>query len=80
MDELLRLIDSATAEARPVVACADDSHHWQAEGGRRCPRDHDGCSQAVYKCAICGVYDYGEPGGPGARDCATSCQPWRMGD
>lgn len=71
MDTLLDLIKSATAEAAPLVACADGSHHWKSEGGRRCPEDFDGCGQAVYRCAVCGVYDYGEKGGPGAHDCAT---------
>lgn len=78
MDALLALIKSASAEARPAVPCADGSHHWQSEGGRGCPKDEDidTCSQAVYRCTICGVHDYGQPGGPGARDCAPfrGCQ------
>ena len=81
-DALQRLIASANAEAMPVYACTDGSHHWQSEGGRSCPVDSededdgpvDLCSQAVYRCAICGVYDYGERGGPGFNDCATTCR------
>lgn len=77
MDALLDLIKTATEQARPVVACEDGSHHWISEGGRGCPEDaSDTCGQAVYRCTICGVYDYGEAGGPGAHDCATarSCE------
>lgn len=44
-------------------------HDWQSDGGRRCPHDAESCSQAVYRCTRCGVYDYGEPGGPGFEDC-----------
>ena len=66
------------AEARSLAndhPCATAGHAWQTEGGRRCPHADgdldDGCgaSQAVYRCARCGTYDYGEAGGPGASDC-----------
>lgn len=46
---------------------------WQTEGGRRCPLDWDGCSQAVYVDLKTGEYDYGEPGGPGHADCVRHC-------
>ena len=51
--------------------CRHGRHAWKMEGGRPCPRDVPGCSQAAYRCARpgCGAYDYGEPGGPGAADC-----------
>lgn len=71
------------AEARALAndhPCTTVGHNWQTEGGRRCPRatdEDDGCggSQAVYRCARCGGYDYGEPGGPGASDCERTCRP-----
>lgn len=47
---------------------------WVSEGGRGCPQGfNDKCGQAVYRCDACGAYDYGEPGGPGAADCAVRC-------
>ena len=51
-------------------------HDWQFEGGRPCPRspdEDDDCSQSVFRCGRCGVYDYGQPGGPGHAECETSC-------
>lgn len=49
--------------------CTRGLHVWKSVGGRGCPRnEYANCSQTVYRCA-CGVYDYGEPGGPGHRDC-----------
>lgn len=62
--------------------CKTVGHVWESDGGRPCPHEtdeHDGCggSQAVYRCARCGAYDYGEPGGPGAHDCATVCRRMR---
>lgn len=55
-------------------ACRSGKHQWQSEGGRGCPRNPNGgpCGQAVYRCTVCGAYDYGEPGGPGAADCAAT--------
>ena len=55
-------------------ACRHGKHQWESEGGRGCPKDiTDECGQAVYRCTVCGTYDYGEPGGPGAKDCETRC-------
>lgn len=76
------------AQARALAndhPCTTMGHIWETEGGRRCPHAEsdldDGCgaSQAVYRCARCGTHDYGEPGGPGARDCASGdcSQGWR---
>lgn len=51
--------------------CTSTGHAWESEGGRGCldcPRDGM-ASQAVYKCARCGIYDYGDKGGPGDSDC-----------
>lgn len=45
-------------------------HDWQSDGGRACPRGGSRCSQAVYRCARCGIEDYGDPGGPGHEDCS----------
>jgi len=44
-------------------------HTWVTDGGRDCPMGHEDCSQSVYHCLICDVYDYGDPGGPGWEDC-----------
>lgn len=60
-------------------ACRAGKHQWESEGGRACPNKPNGggpCSQAVYRCSVCGAYDYGEPDGPGAADCAatSSCE------
>lgn len=56
-------------QARIDDTCSQ-GHDWQSDAGRQCPRAEDcGASQAVYKCARCGEYDYGEPGGPGHADC-----------
>ena len=55
--ELERLILGAQRElVRP--ACEFDGHDWISEGGRGCPMGAEGCSQAVYVCRSCGVYDY----------------------
>lgn len=72
---LLHLVAQARALANDHP-CTTAGHNWQSEGGRRCPHAVDeldegcGASQAVYRCARCGAYDYGEAGGPGAADCA----------
>lgn len=44
-------------------------HKWESQGGRMCPHGKN-CSQTVYQCSRCGVYDYGEPGGPGDKECS----------
>lgn len=55
-------------------ACNVGKHQWEGEGGRGCPKDYTNlCGQAVYRCKVCGQYDYGEPGGPGHTDCKTNC-------
>lgn len=70
---LQRLIKEASMELGSD-ACQQGKHQWQSEGGRSCPQDlTDLCSQAVYQCAVCGTYDYGATGGPGANDCITYC-------
>lgn len=74
MLDLQHLIAVARALANDHP-CATTGHVWESDGGRLCPRaagdDYEGCgaSQAVYRCARCGQYDYGEPGGPGHADC-----------
>lgn len=77
--ELKELIRQASTELGRD-ACRAGKHRWEGEGGRGCPHDDDNanCGQAVYRCTLCGQYDYGEPGGPGANDCATArtCE-WR---
>jgi hypothetical protein len=71
--ELERLILGAQRElVRP--ACEFDGHDWISEGGRGCPMGAEGCSQAVYVCRSCGVYDYGSgDDSPGKRDCQAVC-------
>lgn len=57
------------------AACRDGNHLWESEGGRACPDDlSENCSQAVYRCRVCGAWDYGAPGGPGAADCKNFCR------
>lgn len=38
------------------------------------PNCSDRPGQAVYQCARCGTWDYGEPGGPGHADCVQFCK------
>jgi hypothetical protein len=69
-------ITQLVAQARVDHPCSQ-GHDWQTDGGRACPHvgtDEDcGRSQAVYRCARCGEWDYGYPGGPGHADCVTYC-------
>lgn len=72
---LQQLIGEAKALAGDDV-CAVLGHDWQSAGGRSCPRwAGESCgsgantSQTVYVCARCPAEDYGDPGGPGYRDC-----------
>ena len=67
LTELRHLIAEAVALGGGNL-CAS-GHKWQEEGGRECPNGEQDCSQTVYRCARCGQYDYGEPGGPGHADC-----------
>ena len=56
-------------------ACKVGKHLWEPEGGRSCPEDLDEfCGQTVYRCSVCGQYDYGESEGPAAKDCANTCK------
>lgn len=73
MTTLLQLIEQAKAAAGGGL-CAAVGHDWRSIGGRVCPRAPDDalgsrCSQTVYECARCEEVDYGDPGGPGYRDC-----------
>ncbi len=61
------LIAEATSLAGGNLCAA--GHDWQSDGGRPCPRSGSECTQTVYRCARCGVWDYGDPGGPGHADC-----------
>lgn len=71
--DLQRLIREASTELGSD-ACREGKHRWESEGGRACPKDYTSrCSQSVYRCATCGQYDYGEPGGPGHSDCQHHC-------
>ena len=67
---LQRLIAEAVVLAGGKHQCAELGHDWHATGGRQCPRNPDAwCSQAVYECRSCDEIDYGDPGGPGHREC-----------
>lgn len=58
--------------------CRTVGHRWISAGGRACPRDpNSGNSQTFYVCERCGLEDYGDPGGPGWRDCYVDgpCEP-----
>jgi hypothetical protein len=79
---LQHLVTEATHLGGAVHPCKAWGHDWRMNGGRQCPRNqHARCSQAVYECARCGDCDYGDPGGPGHRDCMIdgpcdrSCAP-----
>lgn len=64
---------TAAIELAGGDAVSHDARLWQSEGGRRCPLGWWDCSQAVYVDLKTGEYDYGEPGGPGHRDCERHC-------
>ncbi len=51
------------------VRCYFMGHVWGSVGGRECPEDVPHCSQPVFRCRCCGVFDYGEKGGPGHAAC-----------
>lgn len=78
---LSRLLAEASVLAGGKHQCAELGHDWACAGGRRCPRAtvdvEPNCSQTVYVCRSCGEQDYGEPGGPGHRECygdgSTGC-------
>lgn len=66
-------LDELVAEARGLAndhPCARE-HVWVTGGGRACPYGETHCSQTVYRCARCGDYDYGEPGGPAWEECSA---------
>jgi len=73
MNNLARLIAEASVLAGGQHPCSILGHQWKSIGGRQCPYASDmaapNCSQAVYECPACDAIDYGEPGGPGHRDC-----------
>ena len=68
MIELRALIAEAALLGGDNLCAA--GHAWESDGGRACALGDGNCSQAVYRCTRCGEWDYGEPGGPGAEDCA----------
>lgn len=74
---MISLLQSLIKEASMELgsdACQVGKHQWASEGGRACPKDlTDQCSQTVYRCTVCGEWDYGAAGGPGANDCAAFC-------
>lgn len=81
MTTLQQLIGQAKALAGDD-ACAVLGHQWKSVGGRCCPRTVEqggggNASQTVYVCARCPAEDYGDPGGPGHRDCFVNgpCDP-----
>ena len=45
-------------------------HTWIVIGGRECPVNVNDCSQKVYQCKICRVYDYGYKDGPAFLECS----------
>jgi hypothetical protein len=45
------------------------NHNLVTVGGRPCPAGIDDCSQGVYKCSRCNMYDYGEKGGNAHTEC-----------
>lgn len=70
---LLDLLREAAALGGGELCIA--GHAWQSEGGRTCPKYAEAdCSQTVYRCTRCGVYDYGEAGGPAHHECFAKCR------
>lgn len=70
LNDLNGLVAEAVALGGGDLCAA--GHNWVSEGGRTCPKgDHNHASQAVYRCARCGVHDYGDKGGPGWEDCQS---------
>ncbi len=69
----LEALVKAASQELGSQACANGNHSWVTIGCRGCPHPEDigadACGQAVYECRVCGDTDYGEPGGPGHRDC-----------
>ncbi|WP_155419921.1 hypothetical protein [Burkholderia gladioli] len=64
------------AEARGLAndhPCTTSGHAWDMDGGRSCPKNLGHCSQPVFRCARCGEWDYGNPGGPGHHFCFSEC-------
>lgn len=49
-------------------------HVWKPDGGRPCPKGCNDCTQTVFRCRRCGVYDYGDEGGPAHDECEVC--PW----
>ena len=74
MQLLNDLITAAMALAGAEAVRNHDARLWHLEGGRRCPLGWGGCSQSVYVDLKTGEHDYGEPGGPGRRDCEEHCR------
>lgn len=73
-DDLLALCREATQILTPKARPCDDGHDWESDGGRSCPTGCEMCSQTVYRCRRCGVYDYGDDeDGPGMLDCKSAC-------
>lgn len=68
------LITGALVLAGAETAAAHGGRIWHMEGGRRCPIGWWDCSQPVYVDLASGEHDYGQPGGPGAADCARNCR------
>ena len=73
MQVLNELITAAMQLAGTDDRVSHGARLWKSEGGRSCPLDWDGCSQAVYVDLATGEHDYGEPGGPGHADCVRYC-------
>lgn len=73
MTETLQQLIGAAMALAGDHPCSVLGHDWKSAGGRACPHydteKECGGSQAVYECARCPEIDYGDPGGPGYRDC-----------
>lgn len=76
-------LETLIKEAQRILItrpCDDGDHDWESEGGRACPMGAEGCSQGVYRCRSCGVYDHGEgDDSPGKLDCQSACGDSMMG-
>ncbi|QIG70199.1 hypothetical protein EVB87_099 [Rhizobium phage RHph_N28_1] len=59
----LKALAGEADEPKPsVTMCSLTGHAWQSYGGANagCEMPECDCSVAVYQCALCGDFDYGE--------------------
>ena len=71
--KLLALIEQAKVLGGMETTCEQSGHDWFTIGGRSCPTGNQMCSQPVFMCKRCEVYDYGYNDGPAHFECTAKC-------